>query len=77
MSLNHQEEEVSLTLLEVIESKPLMNAMAEGKAEDVSFIVDSGAAKTVIPQSTARHVAAVKGTKHWHHVQGHRREQGR
>ena len=61
MSLTHQGEELSLTLFEALESKPLMNAAAE---EEVSFIVDSAAAETVIPQDTAQHVAGVKGTKY-------------
>ena len=52
MSLSHQGEELSLTLLEVQESKSLMNAVADAGSEKVSFIVDSGAAETVIPQDT-------------------------
>jgi hypothetical protein len=63
MSLNHHDEEVSLTLLEVGESKSLMNASTEKRTEEVNFIVDSGAAETVIPQDTARHVTATKGAK--------------
>ena len=66
MSLNHHDEEVSLTLLEVSKtagSKPLMSASTEEKVEQVNFIVDSGAAETVIPKSTAGYVAATKGPK--------------
>ena len=66
MSLNQYDDDAGLTLLEVCKtagSKSLMSASAEEKVEEVNFIVDSGAAETVIPRSTAGHVAAMKGLK--------------
>ena len=39
-------------MLEVTRSTPLMNASAEGLVQDIHFVVDSGAAETVIPNNT-------------------------
>eukprot|EP00812_Abedinium_dasypus_P011555 NODE_5110_length_612_cov_1.202873.p2 GENE.NODE_5110_length_612_cov_1.202873~~NODE_5110_length_612_cov_1.202873.p2 ORF type:complete len:105 (+),score=19.44 NODE_5110_length_612_cov_1.202873:182-496(+) len=60
--LNHQDEE-GLTFLEVIKSKPLMNASTEEQAQCIHFIVDSGAAETVVPSNTMGHITTNKGQK--------------
>ena len=52
-----------MAFLEEVDHAPLLSATAEAWTQRVHFIVDSGAAETVIPESTLRHIPTTKSDK--------------
>ena len=52
-----------MTLLEELRAEPLLRAGAETRTSKIHFIVDSGAAETVIPGGTLEHIPTTRGNQ--------------